>query len=72
MAKYDVLMNYPYKNSKRNKVEIRRNSKVIFRSKPNEKVLRKDEEKAKEFPVFLGYASSGRVKDYIAYANVGT
>lgn len=72
MAKYDVLMNYPYKNSKRNKVEIRRNSKVIFTSKPNEKVLRKDEEKAKEFPVFLGYASSGRVKDEIVYANFGT
>lgn len=38
MAKYRVLMNFPYKDLKRNKVEIRRNhNEVVFKSQPVEK-----------------------------------
>ena len=35
-------------------------------------VLREDELKAKELPVFLGFATSGKVKAEIVYANFGT
>jgi len=38
----------------------------------NQQVLRKDEEKAKEIPVFLGYSPSGVVEREVVYANFGT
>lgn len=37
MAKYDVLMNFPHKDLKRTRVEIRRKNKVVFTSHPYEK-----------------------------------
>ena len=43
-------------------------SHVIF----NQQALRKDEEKAKEMPIFLGYAPSGVVEGEVVYANFGT
>ena len=38
----------------------------------NQQVLCKDEEKAKEIPVFLGYSPSGVVEGEVVYANFGT
>ena len=40
MAKYDVLMNFPHQDSKRNRVEIHRDGKVVFESHSYEKASR--------------------------------
>lgn len=54
-------------------MEIRRNhNEVVFKSQPVEKVLREDELKSKELPVFLGFSASGNVEAEIVYANFGT
>ena len=45
---------------------------IIYYSSFSRQILRKDEEKTKDLPLFLGFSPSGVVERDIVYANFGT
>lgn len=45
---------------------------IIYYSLFSRQILRKDEEKAKDLPFFLGFSPSGVVERDVVYANFGT